>query len=203
MAVRSACLLSQAITQGDQIPSTLRWEEPCRSATSPMDILYGTCTQGDYPIRALSSPCFLFFRPLIDASSGVRVYGGEITCSSSPIWAYMARKISCSPGNTMVGQVGITAESGSEQHTKPALLQCFHQYATPLSCHHPAGWTCLRRVAPSAQRVSTSQVPLSRADCARVAIMGQDLPTCSEHHTSSSGDENHSQQLCVNCQHPA
>ena len=27
----------------------------------------------DYPTKALSSPCFLFFRPLIDASSGVRV----------------------------------------------------------------------------------------------------------------------------------
>ena len=29
----------------------------------------------------------------------------------------------------MVGQVGLTAEAGSEQHTKLAMLQCFHQYS--------------------------------------------------------------------------
>ena len=33
----------------------------------------------------------------------MRVYGGEITCSSSLTWAYMARKNSCSPGNTNGG----------------------------------------------------------------------------------------------------
>ena len=33
----------------------------------------------------------------------MRVYGGEIICSSSPTWVYMARKISCSPGNTKGG----------------------------------------------------------------------------------------------------
>ena len=53
-----------------------------------------------YPTRALSSPCFLFFRPLIDASSGVRVYGGDMICSSLPTWSYMARISSFSPGNT-------------------------------------------------------------------------------------------------------
>ena len=37
----------------------------------------------------------------IQRSAGI--YGGEITCSSSPIWAYMARKISCSAGNTKGG----------------------------------------------------------------------------------------------------
>ena len=44
------------------------------------------------PTRALSSPCFLFFRPLINASSGVRVYGRDLTFSS-PIWSYMARML--------------------------------------------------------------------------------------------------------------
>ena len=56
-----------------------------------------------YPIRVLSSTCFLFFRPLIDASSGVRVYGRDMTCSSLPIWSYIARISSFSPGNTKGG----------------------------------------------------------------------------------------------------
>ena len=80
----SCCLLSRAGGSRVRVPN------------------FRTCCI-DYPTRALSSPCFLFFRPLIDASSGVRVYGGEMTCSSSPIWAYMARKIFCSPGNTNGG----------------------------------------------------------------------------------------------------
>ena len=56
-----------------------------------------------YPTRALSSPCFLFFRPLIAASSGVRVYGGDMICSSLPIWSCIARISSFSPGNTNGG----------------------------------------------------------------------------------------------------
>ena len=56
-----------------------------------------------YPTRASSSPCFLFFRPLIAASSGVRVYGGDMICSSLPIWSYIARISSFSPGNTNGG----------------------------------------------------------------------------------------------------
>ena len=56
-----------------------------------------------YPIRVLSFTCFLFFHPLIDASSGVRVYGGDMTCSSLPIWSYIARISSFSPGNTKSG----------------------------------------------------------------------------------------------------
>ena len=62
-----------------------------------------TQQHGGYPIRALSSPCFLFFRPLLLTSSWMRVYGGEIICSSSPTWVYMSRKISASPGNTKGG----------------------------------------------------------------------------------------------------
>ena len=56
-----------------------------------------------YPTRASSSPCFLFFRPLIAASSGVRAYGGDMICSSLPIWPYIARISSFSPGNTNGG----------------------------------------------------------------------------------------------------
>ena len=72
-------------------------KQPCRLAREYS--LQGVV----YPARALSSPCFLFFRPLIDASSGVRVYGGEMPCSSSPIWAHVARVSSFSPGNTNGG----------------------------------------------------------------------------------------------------
>ena len=64
-----------------------------------------TQQHGGHPIRALSSPCFLFFRPLLLTSSWMRVYGGEIICSSSPTWVYMARKISCSPGNNFQGRI--------------------------------------------------------------------------------------------------
>ena len=56
-----------------------------------------------HPTRASSSPCFLFFRPLIAASSGVRAYGGDMICSSLPIWSYIARISSFSPGNTNGG----------------------------------------------------------------------------------------------------
>ena len=48
-----------------------------------------------YSIKVLSFTYFLFFRP-----SGVRVYGGDITCSSLPIWSYIAQISSFSPGNT-------------------------------------------------------------------------------------------------------
>ena len=37
-----------------------------------MHAAWGPCCV-EYPTKALSSPCFLFFRPLLDASSGVRV----------------------------------------------------------------------------------------------------------------------------------
>ena len=46
-----------------------------------------------YPIRVLSSTCFLFFHPLTDASSGVRLYGGDITCSSLPIFIHSTDKL--------------------------------------------------------------------------------------------------------------
>ena len=63
---------------------------PWGSITPPIDV---SCS---YPIRALSSPCFLFFRLLTDTSSWLRVNGGQIICSSSRTWVYMSRKISCS-----------------------------------------------------------------------------------------------------------
>ena len=62
-----------------------------------------TQQHGSYFIRALSSPCFLFFRPLLLTSSWMRVYGGEMICSSSPTWVYMSRNIFASPGNTKGG----------------------------------------------------------------------------------------------------
>ena len=72
----------------------------------------------------------VFFRPLIDASSGVRVYGGEMTCSSSPIWAYMARITSFSPGNTNGGpglhdcQMRSSTQSLFRVITRPLGLVC-------------------------------------------------------------------------------
>ena len=85
-----------------------------------------------YSIRVLSSTCFLFFRPLIDASSGVRVYGGDMICSFLPIWLYIARISFFSPGNTK---------------SRPS-LQHFHirSYATCQACQ--------ARVSSSIRKIS-------------------------------------------------
>ena len=93
----------EAIKQSVQRLFTLRCKEDPGVAPRNQCTCLTTQQHGSYPIRALSSPCFLFFRPLLLASSWMRVYGGEMICSSSPTWGYMSRNISASPGNTKGG----------------------------------------------------------------------------------------------------
>ena len=97
----------------------------------------------------------------------------------------------------MVGLVDMTANN------VPSRSQACHGYSISVSTqslYHLAAWTYLWRVVPWARQVNTSQVPSSRADSVRIAIVDQDPPTWFWHHTSFSGDE--SQQLCGDCEHP-
>ena len=103
------CRVVGATSRDDQRWKDSRWEaQPWRISRPPKNL---SCTRAHstepcclvYSIKVLSSTCFLFFRPLIVASSGVRVYGGDMTCSSLPIWSYIARVSSVSPGNTKGG----------------------------------------------------------------------------------------------------
>ena len=118
------------------------------------------------PTRGIVLNLLPFLPSLIDASSGVRVYGGDMTCSSLPIWSYIAQ-MSFSPQNTKSGP-GL-------QHCH-AKLECRHQYARPLSSHLPAVWTYLWRASLWVQQENTSQVPSPQVGSVRVAIVVKIAP---------------------------
>ena len=122
------------------------------------------------------------------------VYGGDMTCSSFPIWSYIARVSSVSPGNTKRDQACNIPISDHVQHATLARLECHHQYARPLSSYHPAVWTYLWRASLWVQQESTSQVLSPLVGSVRDAIAGQDRSTWCEHHTFSSSHESHSQR---------
>ena len=83
-----------------------------------------TQQHGSYPIRALSSPCFLFFRPLL-LTSWMRVYGGEMICSSSPTWVYMSRNISaCETSSGSHGNLQSPALTTSSAGNSQWPMQC-------------------------------------------------------------------------------
>ena len=127
-----------------------------------------------YATRASSSPCLLFFRPLIAASSGVRVYGGDMICSSLPIWSYIAWISSFSPGNTNGG---------------PGLHDCQMRSSATLQACQATVSSSVRKASlksspgrldlfvKSLQQVNASQVPSPLTGSVIVAIVGQDHPT--------------------------
>ena len=81
-------------------PFTLRCKEDPDVAPRNQWTCLTTQQHGGYRIRALSSPCFLFFRLLLHTSSWMRVFEGKTFVLPLRLGYTWQEKISCSPRNT-------------------------------------------------------------------------------------------------------
>ena len=103
----------------------------------------------------------------------MRVYGGEIICSSSRTWVYMSRKISSSPGNTKGGAGWRNCQSWFCVVDQACHAAVFPSVRNASFMSSPGRFDLFVKAALHAQRANTSQALWSRAGSSRVAIAGR------------------------------